>query len=150
MRQRESENGLLLKLRTKISAVNLRYLSMCTQSYLPVLPDKNLYHKTFVGEMHGGYVLVVCLLCWRVLYFDFSTQEEAMKDEEYHRLFVDVINRSLLHILLFLFTYGFSCEWPYNFLDAVFLYVCHDSLNCMSCSCARHWHRCKGFGKLWR
>ena len=35
-----------------------------------------------------------------VILFDFSTQEEAMKDEEYHRLFVDVIDRSLPHIII--------------------------------------------------
>lgn len=45
--------------------------------------------------------------------FDFSTQEEVIKDEEYHRLFVDVINCSLLPLCIILnivaFTYVFSC-----------------------------------------
>lgn len=84
MKQKESEIGLLSKLITKISALNLRYLSIYVHVILPshVLPDKNLYHKTFVFQpsqiqllivgdnIPGGYVLFVlitlkcfCLLC---------------------------------------------------------------------------------------
>lgn len=43
------------------------------------------------------------------LSFDFDTQEEVIKDEEYHRLFVDVIDRSRLPLCSRLYIVTFTC-----------------------------------------
>lgn len=94
-----------------------------------------VYHYCRLFPLWFNYLLLPFILTG--LSFDVATQEEVIKDEEYHRLFVDVIDCSRLllcsrlYIVTFTDLFLFAYDRVTSLMPSCFMFVMTPKVACL-------------------